>query len=221
MNQLTTSQINDLQDHYQLIKNQRKETLKQHKRNSRKKKLANFLSNVEIKSRHALGKYSKFVCIDVENYEHRQDWIMEIGMSIFTRDTKPQTRHFIIAQHKKRFNKKYVEDNKYNFDYGSSEIVTLPHAANVIRKEIHEGSIVVGHSLSGVDSKALHAMDVRMKATMDTQKLHSLLVGKKLTIGLSNLLKHYDIEPKHMHNGGNDAHFTAIACKLLLNDLKL
>jgi len=189
---------------------------KQRKLDKSKNRLVNIRNNAVA----ILQRMDRFVTIDVENYEWNQNWIMEIGMSIFSRSTSPTSRHFIIAEHKNRFNKKYVEDNKYNFNFGESEIVNLPHAASIIRKEIHKGAIVVGHSMK-LDTKALGVLDINVKYTMDTQKLYSVVSNNNATISLTNLLNHYDIKHKHLHNGGNDAHYTSQALRLLINDLNL
>lgn len=185
---------------------------------SKKAKLINYVRHLSGNYSHIWNKYEKFVCIDVENYEHRQEWIMEIGMSIFTKISEPQTRHFIIKQHLNRFNKKWVPDNKMNFDYGNSEVIRLPHAASIISGEMR-GACMVGHGMS-LDTKAMHSIGVSVNATLDTQKMHRILSGERTQLSLIKLLELFGItDPIHLHNGGNDAHYTATICKLIMSSL--
>lgn len=158
----------------------------------------------------------KLVTIDIENYEHKQTYIMEIGVSIFRLNTEPTTHHFIIDKHVDRHNKKYTAGNKNCFNFGKSQVTSILDAIAQTKKLI-EGSVVLGHG-SGGDDKQLARYDLAVQS-LDTQILRRILTGEPKQLSLKAQLDELNITHSHLHNGGNDAHFTALAVKSLITQL--
>lgn len=139
-----------------------------------------------------------------------------------------RTRHFRIQEHAKLINKAFVKGCPDRFDFGSSEwlplksastsltsLFRIPSSFTAASPAVPESStfrkiVLVGHGLSG-DTGYLKALNFSPFAagtvisTVDTLKLSG---PKTNQLGLKRLLTALGVQPMHLHNAGNDAHYT-------------
>ncbi|KAI8338063.1 hypothetical protein BC941DRAFT_32170 [Chlamydoabsidia padenii] len=184
-----------------------------------------------------------FVSLDIEAYEADHSILLEIGWTLYDgRENHYQDQHYMMEPYRHLRNGKYVDDQRMNFDYGTSVWCTLGQALNELHKDLawatrrDGGFVLVGHGLNsdliylkqckfewpvldGTRSKDglfgladqgvvdVHASALRTIVNTDTlygawiNDLHNPpSLGRCLTL--------MDIEHWHLHNAGNDAHYT-------------
>lgn len=193
------------------------------------------------------------ISIDLEAYEFAQRKITEIGISsLDTRHLagiapgdhganwlpKIRSKHYLIEEHLKLVNKKYVKGCPDKFGFGKSETIRLSKAAQKIRacfgvpiklKQTDSVSleapsekttkyrnvVLVGHALHS-DKQYMKALGVSSDPmntvidTLDTQRIASS--KKNPPRSLKKVLQALHIEPRYLHNAGNDAAYTLQAC---------
>lgn len=148
-----------------------------------------------------------------------------------------KSAHFRPTEYAGLTNKRWVQGCPDNFDFGLTEWIYVAQARNVLRRIFNDPSaldtahverektastgakiILVGHGL-GNDKRYLGRIGFSPNSfgnviqTMDTQKMLN-----KEQVGMKHLLAALGIEPKHLHNAGNDAAYALQA--LLLMALK-
>ncbi|KAI9712677.1 MAG: hypothetical protein M1820_001298 [Bogoriella megaspora] len=175
-----------------------------------------------------------FIAIDIEAFESAMDKVTEIGISTFemndvnSKTVEPNvadwfsqihTRHLRVEKHKELVNKEYVRGCPDKFDFGTSEWICLHQIESVMESAFYiprETStanprfcdvVLVGHTMQD-DVKFLESIGVSLEsfdtiiATIDTQEMSSTITSlQKLTLALGD--RH-----EHLHNAGNDAHYT-------------
>ncbi|KAG8665655.1 hypothetical protein FPOAC2_10733 [Fusarium poae] len=177
-----------------------------------------------------------FICVDVEAIERRPNPISEVGISILdTRDIKGvhpkdvgrgwwpmvKTHHLRVREYAGLRNYQFVKGCPDKFDFGKSifpqkaklqETIMSIFNPYLSSREI----IVVGHDVRqdityfneiGIDLRALAGM----REPVDTQDLHQAWCSSPNGRGLVTVLDDLDIPNKHLHNAGNDAHYTLCA----------
>jgi len=203
---------------------------------------------------HACESDVIIISIDVEAYERAQGIITEVGVSTLdTRDlqgTAPGTngqnwqqfvraRHFRITEYKSYVNKDFVAGCPDNFDYGTSEWVSIKSIPSVLTQCFHEpfskptnGSnyqtpvaedpsqkrniVLLGHDVEQ-DIQYCHKIGFsvlgrgNLIATMDTKSMYQAYTRDTSPRGLSGIMHDFDIPAWHAHNAGNDAVFTVWA----------
>ncbi|KAI9799430.1 MAG: hypothetical protein M1825_004530 [Sarcosagium campestre] len=138
--------------------------------------------------------------------------------------TKIRSRHFRIYEHRHRINKVRVESCPENFDFGRSEWI---HERDVLsrlqecfnpppsRLGLHSGGtrkiVLVAHN-AAADIKYLTKLGFEVTQfisdCIDTADLFRAARRSSRQPALYNLLLQYGIAAKHLHNAGNDAHYT-------------
>lgn len=168
----------------------------------------------------------KILCFDLEMYE-RDDprkRITEVGMCVFTKGKEILTKHLIIEENRHLRNGVYCADNRDNF-MGTSECLPRKTSIELFNEKIKASDIVVAHSKKS-DLKFLE--DAGEEETCKllkeanffcTQEIHSHVLGKFKQVKLVDLCKEMGVETKHLHNAGNDAHFTLICFRKLCSML--
>lgn len=162
-----------------------------------------------------------FASIDVERFEFKQSAMTELGMSIFTMDSEPVTHHFIVREHRKYKNKRYVPCHIDNFLFGKSTPMRLAGVEIEFRRLMKGVDYIVGQ---GVKSdltflRDLFKMDIHDGNVFDTQKIYHKRVHNNksgVKTGLSNICEYFGIEPLYTHNAGNDARYQADIFKKLI-----
>ncbi|KAI9690943.1 MAG: hypothetical protein M1822_008563 [Bathelium mastoideum] len=173
-----------------------------------------------------------FICIDLEAFEFSRKKITEIGVSILdVRDIKSSfptpdislwlshihTRHFRIEEHAEYVNKVNVHGCPDSFDFGSSQWIHLNQIEALMksifcvldknRPDEFRNIILVGHDVKN-DIGFFRSVGISVFswdtviATLDTQKMMPTQTG------LCRTLLALGETPEHLHNAGNDAHYT-------------
>jgi len=215
---LRTLKGEELKEYKHTMRVQRKQQTKIAKRVKKSATFVKYLKKARDHFNSITPITNRFICIDIENYERNQKLTTEIGMSIFTRHQEPVTRHFIISEYIDLYNGRFVEDNKMNFNFGTSEIVSLKDATNIVKNELSLGDTLLGHGMSE-DIKVLNRLGIDIPTKLDTQVLFKLLLNENKTVSLGNVLKHFDINGRNLHNAGNDSHYTSYAFAHLANKI--
>ncbi|KAK1236477.1 hypothetical protein PQX77_000254 [Marasmius sp. AFHP31] len=180
-----------------------------------------------------------FLAIDIESWEMEHDLITEFGYSVIHWEGEREVNvdgHWIVKEYETYLNGKYVAENRKNYIFGKSEV--LSKAA--FKKRVHEllehyqslGAVfLVFHDASG-DIKYLKSKMVEAPLdgisyvlpdtspdkglyVADTSDLFAALEGEgsKNRRGLAKICDLLKIDTRFLHNAGNDAHYTLMACK--------
>ena len=164
------------------------------------------------------------VAIDIEAYENDQQCVLEIGIAVKTassrlqefrnrvRNEHPQPpsheyRHLIIREYMHLRNGIFVTDNRDNFLFGTSEIVSLNEAARIVDTICSQASTVIFHAanndLNWLDSIGVYTPN--SPHIIDTQDLAREL---NAPLGLERLGRYLGLTTSYLHNAGNDAAYT-------------
>ncbi|KAF9055425.1 hypothetical protein BDZ89DRAFT_1056015 [Hymenopellis radicata] len=177
-------------------------------------------------------KKSSWVAIDFEEWEYDHTVITELGVSALHWEGSAEViedAHYMISATEYR-NGKYVADNRTNYDFGESQIIPRNGFLKVItdtfeRLSAHGLLFLVFHDANG----DLNAHEILVPPSpdrvptagmflVDTSDLFAALLGDE-SFNRHKLEKvcHLLQIPKvrHLHNAGNDAHFTLEALKLM------
>ncbi|KLP11711.1 uncharacterized protein LW94_13353 [Fusarium fujikuroi] len=178
-----------------------------------------------------------FICVDVEAIERRPNPVSEIGIAILdTRDTKGvdpkivgrgwwpliKTHHLRVYEFAGLRNYQFVKGCPDDFDFGTSTFSTNATVADSIMEIFNpwlndqRNIVVVGHDVKqdityftelGLDLRFLGGL----AEPVDTQDIHQAWRGSTNGRSLGAVLNDLDIAHKHLHNAGNDAHYTLCA----------
>lgn len=190
------------QDHIQQMIKDRKEELKISA--GRKEILRSRIYNEHDKKFHN----KRTVSIDFEYYNLD---VFEIGISIYENGNSTNY-HYLIAEN--YINKKTKPELQFKFHFGETTIISETDIATILQKHFEGADYLLLHGHSN-DYLILnkYGFDVEKENNimiMDTilyyQKYFNPNQGDALT--LKQMLYIFDIEPKDMHNSGNDAYFT-------------
>jgi hypothetical protein len=191
------------------------------------------------------------ISIDVEAYERAPGIITEVGVSTLdTRDLKGtapgkagenwqqfvRARHFRVLEYKSYVNKDFVAGCPDNFDFGTSEWVSVKSLPSVLTQCFHEpfskpsgnhvpapedpnnmrNIVLLGHDVEQ-DIQYCHKIGFsvlgrgNLIATMDTQAMYQAYTRDTSPRGLGGVMNDFDITAWHLHNAGNDAAYTIYA----------
>ena len=152
----------------------------------------------------------KLFSMDLEFHESTGQ-LTEVGITLFENNTI-KAYHFIALETKQCKNGRFVPDNKFQFNFGESQILPLS-AIQVIVGELFKGTdFLVGHAF-GNDKPFLYSCDIDIDniEVLDTQRLAPLYLLENKTHNLKTLVNDIlMIEAKHLHNGGNDSYYTLL-----------
>lgn len=190
------------QDHIQQMIKERKEELK-----------ISALKKEVLRSRIYNDHDNKFhdkrtVSIDFEYYNLD---VFEIGISIYENGVSTNY-HYLIKEN--YVNKKTKPDLQFKFHFGETVIIEESDINSILKKHFTSADYLLlhGHSNDYLILKK-YGFDIEEDNNimiMDTilyyQKYFNPKQGDALT--LKQMLYIFDIEPKDMHNSGNDAYFT-------------
>ena len=138
---------------------------------------------------------------------------------------KIRSRHFRILEHKNRRNKVHVSSCPDDFDFGKSEWISEKDAAATVKScftippplipnknEKEDCQVVFVAHNAMADSKYLAQIGYDLAEDVvdiiDTSDLASASQRDIKQTGLATLLLRHGIAAKHLHNAGNDAHYT-------------
>ena len=163
----------------------------------------------------------QLLVIDVEMYEHDHSIITEIGFVAFRykQETTAEYHHYIVKENLNYVNKDFVPDNRKGFlpRLGTSQTVPLEEAKTALKSKLEQVTAVVGHNMKE-DAKVLEGISIKEKFQIDTQQLALAQAGKPMPMRLGHVLREYGVpcdEKNHLHNAGNDCHYTMKAFEAL------
>nr|RBR01448.1 hypothetical protein FVER53263_05385 [Fusarium verticillioides] len=178
-----------------------------------------------------------FICVDVEAIERKPNPVSEIGIAILdTRDTEGvdpkivgrgwwpliKTHHLRVYEFAGLRNYQFVKGCPDDFDFGTSIFPTNATVADSIMEIFNpwlndqRNIVIVGHDVKqdiayftelGLDLRFLGGL----AEPVDTQDIHQAWRGSTNGRSLGAVLNDLDIAHKHLHNAGNDAHYTLCA----------
>lgn len=162
------------------------------------------------------------VAIDVEAWERSNKKLTEIGIAVYDPAhqhhlimPRIRTLHIVVKEHKKMVNSRFVPNNKFLFNGGTSYEMTQKELRVLLNKilthyMVKTPGVLVGHSLGG-DISWLNSIGVKLQnpETVDTQKLYQLSRPRGGT--LRGALRLVEIPHSNLHNAANDAYYTLLA----------
>ncbi|KAL0949458.1 hypothetical protein HGRIS_009512 [Hohenbuehelia grisea] len=178
--------------------------------------------------------------IDIEEWEWEHDVVTEFGYSFIRWENGTevtQTGHFIVDKHQTYSNGKWVPDNRRNFSFGTSEILS----GMDFRKRIH--NLIADLGQRGPVYLVLHDHSQDIKTLLDAKtkpKIEAPLNGMTHILpksppasglflvdssdifgalegegthrkSLERICRSLQIPTEYLHNAGNDAHYTLLA----------
>lgn len=168
-----------------------------------------FLKDLNLISDDILNK--TILCFDIEALESNQSKLTEFGISLFHNDNI-STNHYIVKENLHLRNGKRVADNKDNFNFGISKIKPLKESFDITIDFINKVDYVIGQGISN-DFKYLRQTNNRIQFKSDLKIIDTYYLSFYFDnggLGLEKMLKDFKIEYKHLHNGGNDAHYNLL-----------
>jgi hypothetical protein len=186
------------------------------------------------------------VALDAEWFEHDDQFITELGVSIidprFISQPIPsspwnilssmENHHVRIKAHAHLTNRDLCKGHPEAFQFGNTTFISVDEATAMLRHvftpQDEYGNlrpvIFMGHAVDNDYEiiKSRFGLDLEqlgtIVATIDTQVLAAEheLVKPSRKMRLSNLLAKYNIEEQYLHNAGNDIVCTVIAAFLML-----
>lgn len=171
-----------------------------------------------------------FISIDVEAFEFNQDWITEVGLSALRvgggvaaggngEDWRSGilSFHFCSEEHRYKRNKVYVQDCREKFHFGNTVWAKQAEVVRSIRAYIEAWNqhevILVAHGATG-DIEYLKKLGLgsclseTLTDCIDTSDVYRTLMKESHQSALSDILIHYGITGRDLHNAGNDARYT-------------
>ncbi|KAI9262708.1 hypothetical protein BY458DRAFT_439150 [Sporodiniella umbellata] len=202
------------------------------KLNKQRERMEAAQKEVQLAKRMVLGeKNCTFIAIDIEAYERDHSILLELGWSIFdARTNQLKDQHYIIDSYANLTNGAFVEDEKLQFSYGTSVWCSLSQALEELRKDLDwaverdGGFVLVGHGLAS-DIKYLYkqkfmwptsqggeTLDVNQSACisiLNTDTIYGASINDLHNPpSLGRTLNLLGVDTWHLHNSGNDAHYT-------------
>ncbi|KAJ1986600.1 hypothetical protein H4R33_003269 [Dimargaris cristalligena] len=172
------------------------------------------------------GKHT-ILCLDIEAYEHDQNKLTEVGWCMYDPVTRQiTTRHIIIKETIKLYNGRFVADNKHRFNFGKSQVMPRYEGLMELHAAVTKAYPIafLGHDVAS-DIKFLKSEDMHLHHSvprLDTKALYCAHTknprnGRRLAI----LLEELGIEYSHLHNAGNDAHYTMLVFLKIMEQNRL
>ncbi|KAF8621635.1 hypothetical protein AX15_007653 [Amanita polypyramis BW_CC] len=179
-------------------------------------------------------KNGVWCAIDFEAWEFDHEVITECGWRLVRWEDGGEVgemNHLIVKEHEKYLNRKYVPDYRYDYGFGTSEIVQK----SVFKKKICDlisslhryGPVFLVFHDNKQDIKYLQSPSITAPLSdmvyilpdsvpkegifvVDTSDLYAGLEGSSSgnKKSLDRICKQMQVPTKHLHNAGNDAYYT-------------
>ncbi|KAM0791744.1 hypothetical protein ACM66B_004011 [Microbotryomycetes sp. NB124-2] len=191
-----------------------------------------------------------FLGIDFETWEFDHDCLLEVGWSLieFSKDGESDTvsrrvehQHIVVAENKRRRNKKFSPDARDHFDFGKSTELKLSAIRNLLHalfSSISSSSrlFLVFHD-PRADLKSLyqlgfkpHKLQFRLghapleqtgTYVIDTQSIYSAWAHDVKQRSLNLCCTNLEVPTKRLHNAGNDAVYTRLLLEAMMDTSKV
>ncbi|THV08439.1 hypothetical protein K435DRAFT_740525 [Dendrothele bispora CBS 962.96] len=192
---------------------------------------------------HFLEKKNAWLAIDFEGWERDHTVITEFGWSALHWENGQEILedgHLIIEENKRYTNGTFVRDNRDRYSFGTSETLTKAkfkekiHALLARMKSygavylvFHDNAQDIKYLKSSMISAPIEGLsyDPPLKSpteglfVIDTSDLFAALEGEGSSNrrGLERMCSFLKIPTQFLHNAGNDAHYTLLACKEMIS----
>jgi hypothetical protein len=178
-----------------------------------------------------LGVPTTLVSLDPEVHEHHHARVLEIGIAscrldqLWARYPEIIARHFIVEDFVPVRNGFFVDDKKFDFNFGVSEFVAEADIPATIREVLaHLGMgtslVLAGHSIGNdirrIDSRGTEITSL-VSNVVDIALADKVFRQAGQVRGVESMLREEGIVACDLHNGGNDARYTL---ELLLRFLR-
>ncbi|KAK2466281.1 hypothetical protein APHAL10511_001923 [Amanita phalloides] len=179
-------------------------------------------------------KKGVWCAIDFEAWEYDHLAITECGWRLVRWENGEEVEemnHLIVKEHQKYVNRKYVPDHRYDYGFGTSEVVSKLEFKKKICGLISSlrcyGAVFLVFHDNSQDIKYLQspaiaaplsdlsyllpdAVPIEGLFVVDTSDLYAGLEGSSTSNkkSLDRVCKQMQIRTEHLHNAGNDAYYT-------------
>lgn len=155
---------------------------------------------------------SKIVSIDFEFKIQKDDYMVtELGLAINHKGVITN-EHYLVSEN---YQKKYNRDLQEKFNFGETQKVSMKDLLGIIVNHVKDADFILFHEQRedyAIMKKLGWDIEHSDAPVIDTQLCYkryfrepgSIPDGEKLV----NLLKSFKVEHNHLHNAGNDAHYT-------------
>ncbi|KAI8887975.1 hypothetical protein K501DRAFT_211100 [Backusella circina FSU 941] len=214
------------------------------KKNKALQKLVVAAQEVELAKKIIADKKYVLVSIDIEAYEVDHSILLEVGWSLYdSRTEKFMDQHYLVDNYRHLTNGKFVEDCKMKFMFGTSVWCSLQQVLIELRKDLDwtverdGGFVLVGHGLDSditylrkqkfmwpapYGEETLDINSSAMIAQLNTDTIYGSTIGDLHNPpSLGRTLSLLGVDTWHLHNAGNDAHYTMLLLMLLLGKFKM
>jgi len=190
------------------------DTDKKLKTKTRKNNSKNTLNKIIEKSPQVLEQFKskvnnskKLFSMDLE-FCVVTNVLTEVGVCIYE-DSQLKTYHFIVEEFKNlKHWRSWCPNNKDKFDFGTSEILTIDEIEKKVFDLTQNSDFYVGHAFKNDKQFLTQAKVYEEREVLDTLKLSKYYFQSLTGFGLEKLTNKLELNPKNLHNGGNDAYYT-------------
>ncbi|KAG7449106.1 uncharacterized protein BT62DRAFT_985479 [Guyanagaster necrorhizus] len=188
-------------------------------------------------------KKGVWCAMDFEGWEREHAMITEFGWSVVRWDKGVEVAdhgHLKVKEALNYRNGVYVADNRMNYDFGESQVISKRELPKFIEKMIQDlaeyGAIFLVFHDNSQDIKYLRQIEAPIEGyshilpdavpetgvyVVDTADLFGGLLGEDSPgnkRGLEQMCHHLLVPTQHLHNAGNDAYYTLTALKSMATE---
>jgi len=164
----------------------------------------------------------KILSFDMEMNEKNRNTLLEIGFSLLdTKTMKYTNQNILIEEEINTLNGSYVPNNKDNFMFGETLIMKLDDAKEYFDEILEKSDFYVGHDLQNDlrhTKKEITKTDYFDTVNSSVPEYYGIKSDRMSLEKLSTALK---LEPKFLHNAGNDAYYTLQSALKLVEEFDL
>ncbi|KAL6605304.1 hypothetical protein LY90DRAFT_511992 [Neocallimastix californiae] len=160
-----------------------------------------------------------FLSLDTESYEKNHNYLTEVGWIIFNKNGEiKEKKHYIVQEYLSLRNGKYVDDNKFNYNFGESITRPLNEIKLILKMNLDRVNYIVGQGIKNdiCDLKKINIDLSKFKEMNDTLETYGIIDTQDLyaanffesPVSLKKGLDKFFISYRNLHNAGNDAYYT-------------
>lgn len=151
-----------------------------------------------------------FVAVDIECFELDHNCTTEVGVAILSIPGNTiETRHFLVKEYAHLRNGRFVPEMSGNFDFGTSEWVSLKECGHILYDILHPSDGVQMYFIGHDPMADMRYLEKNLRCPMpkdvcvfDTRLMFSAFSGDSVLRKLAVCLDDLDIEYWNLHNAG-------------------
>jgi len=155
-----------------------------------------------------------FLSLDTESYEKNHNYLTEVGWIIFNKNGEiKEKKHYIVQEYLSLRNGKYVDDNKFNYNFGESITRPLNEIKLILKMNLDRVNYIVGQGIKNdiCDLKKINIDLSKFKEMNDTLETYGIIDTQDLyaanffesPVSLKKGLDKFFISYRNLHNAGN------------------